>query len=189
MSNAVSALSNASWSDGIAEIREIGPQGMITLRGDLAAAPVKKAVKAATGTAMPKPLSILTDGDSASAWMSPDELLLLCPYEHVADNLAAMTKALGKAHGLAVDVSDARALFEVQGAHARDVLAKLAPIDASADALVDGQIRRTRLAQVPAAVWVNGDVVRVICFRSVAQYMFDLLKTAGQPGSEVNFHA
>lgn len=48
--------------------------------------------------------------------------------------------------------------------------------------------RRTRLAQVPAALrMVDDETFEVICFRSVAQYVFDLLKVAGQPGSEVGF--
>ncbi|MEO9629184.1 MAG: sarcosine oxidase subunit gamma, partial [Sulfitobacter sp.] len=46
--------------------------------------------------------------------------------------------------------------------------------------------RRTRMGQVPAAFWLREDgVFEVICFRSVAQYMFDLLSVAAQPGSEV----
>lgn len=189
MSEAVSALGNVSWSDGIAEIREVGPQGMITLRGDLGSAPLKKAIKSATGTAVPKTLQILTNGGAASAWMSPDEVLLLCDYDAVPEVLSGIKTALGNAHALGVDVSGARALFEVTGPHARDVLAKLTPIDTAADALVDGQIRRTRLAQVPAALWMSDGTLRIICFRSVAQYLFDLLKTASQPGSEVSFHS
>lgn len=189
MSNAVSALSNASWSAGIAEIRETGPQGMITLRGDLTSAPLKKAIKSATETGVPKTLQILIKGRTACAWMSPDEVLLLCDYDAVTEVLSKIKTDLGSAHALCVDVSDARALFEVTGPHARDVLAKLTPINTGTDALIEGQVRRTRLAQVPAAVWIAEGTLRIICFRSVAQYMFDLLKTASQPGSEVSFHS
>ncbi|KKK73929.1 hypothetical protein LCGC14_2888910, partial [marine sediment metagenome] len=40
--------------------------------------------------------------------------------------------------------------------------------------------------QVPAAFWLLEDgAFQVVCFRSVAQYMFDQLKVAAQPGSEV----
>ncbi|MGC1503573.1 MAG: sarcosine oxidase subunit gamma, partial [Sulfitobacter sp.] len=46
--------------------------------------------------------------------------------------------------------------------------------------------RRTRLAQVPAAFWMpDAETVQIICFRSVAQYVFDVLNVAAQCGSEV----
>jgi sarcosine oxidase subunit gamma len=44
------------------------------------------------------------------------------------------------------------------------------------------------MAQVAAAFWmVDAQTIQVVCFRSNAQYMFDLLKVAAQPGSEVGF--
>ena len=52
MSDRVSALNRVAFT-GIAEIAETGLQGMITLRGDLASAAVKKAATAAAGTSMP----------------------------------------------------------------------------------------------------------------------------------------
>jgi sarcosine oxidase subunit gamma len=46
--------------------------------------------------------------------------------------------------------------------------------------------RRTRMGQVPAAFWLRDDgAFEVICFRSVARYMFDQLCVAAQPGSAV----
>lgn len=42
------------------------------------------------------------------------------------------------------------------------------------------------MAQIPAAIWMEPDgTFGVICFRSVAEYAFDLLKTAAMPGSAV----
>ncbi|MEP2203837.1 MAG: sarcosine oxidase subunit gamma, partial [Tateyamaria sp.] len=64
--------------------------------------------------------------------------------------------------------------------------AKLAPVDLAPGQFTSGMFRRTRMGQVPAAFWLREDgVFEVICFRSVAQYMFDLLSVAAQPGSEV----
>ena len=88
-----------------------------------------------------------------------------------------------------MNVSDARAVFRIKGPNTREVLAKLAPVDLSPQAFGPGMIRRTRLAQVPAAFWMEDtDTAQLVCFRSVAQYVFDLLKTAAQPGSEVGFY-
>ncbi len=188
MSDAASALGGAAWSDGIAEIREIGPLGMITLRGDLSAAAIRKAASGVAGVDMPGQREAAFKGDSGLCWMSPDELLLVCPYDKVAANLKKLQTALGGAHALAVDVSDARAVFRLAGPHAREVMAKLAPVDLAPGAFEPGMFRRTRLAQVPAAFrMVDGQTFEIVCFRSVAQYVFDLLKVAAQPGSEVGY--
>jgi len=183
MSEPVSALGGAVF-DGFVKVEEAGLQGMITLRGDLASAAVKRAVRAVAGTGVPDRREVLLKGDRGAAWMSPDELLLLGPYGHAEAGVAAAGKALGKAHALAVNVSDARAVFRLTGPGAREVLAKLAPVDMAGFA--PGEIRRTRLAQVPVAFWISGpEEFTVVAFRSVATYVFDLLKTAATPGGEV----
>ena len=74
-----------------------------------------------------------------------------------------------------------------EGDRAHEVLGKLCPVDLSAEGLQAGTIRRTRMAQVPAALWQSGPGrYSVICFRSQARYVYDLLSVAAQPGSEVN---
>ena len=66
------------------------------------------------------------------------------------------------------------------------MVAKLAPVDLAPGEFEPGQFRRTRLAQVPAALWMpEEDRIRLVVFRSVARYVFDLLSVAAQPGSEV----
>jgi sarcosine oxidase subunit gamma len=99
-----------------------------------------------------------------------------------------VTAKLGTTHALAVNVSDARAMFRVSGgAAAREVLAKLCPVDMSPGVFKSGMFRRTRMAQVATAFWMDdNEDIYIICFRSVAQYVFDLLKTAAQPGSKVD---
>jgi len=187
MSDAVTALNGAEMTDGIATIAEVALQGMITLRGDLAARPVTAAAKAAAGVDMPGPGQAKCTGDSGLCWMSPDELLVLCPYSAVAARVQDMQSALGDTHALVADVSDARASFTVSGPHARDVMAKLAPVDFHPDAFQPGMFRRTRMAQVPAAFWMRDDQsFQIICFRSHARYMFDLLSVAAQNGSAVS---
>jgi len=187
MSNVVSALKNATYQ-GFATITDLGACGMITLRGDLANATFKKAVKGATGIAVPGVQGAGFADGKGVCWMSPDELLILCDYAEAAQIVADLSAGLAKVHHLVVNVSDARARISVVGAEAREVLAKLTPSNIAT--LEPGQIRRSRLAQVPAAFWMNDDgSIEVICFRSVAQYVFDLLKTAALPGSEVGFFA
>ncbi|WP_299040950.1 sarcosine oxidase subunit gamma family protein [uncultured Tateyamaria sp.] len=187
MSNAVSALGGVAWSDGIAMVAEVPLQGMITLRGPLGDPKVKNAATGVAAVDMPAQGAANCVEYRGICWMSPDELLVLCPYDTVGPNLEKMRATLGDLHSLCVDVSDARAVFDVSGPLAREVMAKLVPVDLAPDAFTPGMFRRTRMAQVPAAFWLHeADRFRIICFRSQAQYVFDLLCTAAQKGSAVN---
>ncbi|QGX98787.1 sarcosine oxidase subunit gamma [Roseovarius faecimaris] len=187
MSEAVAPLNGAKY-EGFVSLRAMGLQGMITLRGDLSDAKLKKAVKAATGQAVPAQRKIAHEGESGVAWMSPDELLLFVPYAEVDAKLTELHEALAGTHFLAVNVSDARAMFHLDGAGVREVMAKISPVDMSAAAFGPGDFRRSRMAQVPAAFWMPTDTsVQVVCFRSVSDYAFNLLKTSAEPGGEVGY--
>lgn len=186
MSEPATPLNGAIDETGIAAVSEIGPRGMITLRGDLSDKAIVKAAVATGGATMPNVRHCSTEGERGVAWMSPDELLLMCPYAEVHARLADVQAKLARHHAMAVNVSDARALFCVKGRHAREVMAKLCPVDLHPDAFTPGMFRRTRLAQVPAAFWMPEEQsFHIICFRSVAVYVYDVLKMAAQPGSEV----
>ena len=182
MSEPVSALMGASFQ-GFATIREIGPLGMVSLRAKRLKS-LDKAIKAAVGTKVPAQRRIEVDGDRACGWMSPDEYLLVMPYAEVPKALAAIGKALAGEHHLAVDVSDARAIFRIEGAKADQVLSKLSPVDFAA--LEPGEMRRTRAAQVAAAFWAQDGGYTLVCFRSVAGYVMGLLTHSAQPGSELD---
>lgn len=188
MAEAVSALGGARF-DGLATIEEAGPTGMITLRGDLSSKEVKAAVKKVVGLGIPAQRQALSGQGTAALWMSPDELLLMCPYTQVAGTIATLEEALVGQHFLALNVSDARALLRISGGGARETLAKLCPVDLSEAAFTPGMVRRTRMAQVPAAFWLDeGGTFHLVCFRSVAEYAFNLLKTAALPGGEVGVY-
>jgi sarcosine oxidase subunit gamma len=188
MSNVVSAL-NGARSDGFVQVVEVGLRGMITLRGDLASAPIRDALRVATGLEMPAPRGVALDAERGLAWMSPDEVLVMVPYaaaQTVSDQLQV---ALAAEFALVANVSDARAVFEVSGAQSRDALAKLCPVDLSPAKFAPGQIRRTRVAQVAAAIWMSDeDRFTLVCFRSVATYVFGVLSIAARPGGEVGLY-
>lgn len=178
MSDPVTALGNAV-ADGPVRVAETGPHGMITLRAVLSDTGVARAVKSAVGLALPGPRAMVSAEGRSLLWMSPDEALVIVQRGDLAGVQAALTDALGSAHALVADMSDARATFRLTGedAHLREVLARLAPVDMARFEV--GEVRRTRLAQVAAAIWMpEAGVAELICFRSVAQYAFDLLRTA-----------
>ena len=160
--------------------------GMITLRGSI----TSKGLGAALGKSLPKVREVVDRKDMRIAWMSPDELLVLCPKANVADLMANFDKLLCAQHALVSDVSDARAVFSLKGANVREVVAKLAPVDMAPGQFEPGEMRRTRFGQIAAAFWMTGeDEVTIICFRSVAEYMYKQLCYCAKQGSELNLWA
>lgn len=183
MSEALSAL-NGKVAAGEVTIRDAGLRGMIILRGDLSDKKLRNVCKSVTGLAVPSQGSANSDGEKGICWMSPDELLVLVPYSDVAAAIATIDQALSGQHYLAENVSDARALILVEGTFGREVIAKLAPADMHPDSFQPGDFRRTRLGQVAAAFWMrDDDTFEVICFRSSAEYTFNLLAASAQAGA------
>jgi sarcosine oxidase subunit gamma len=182
----VSALPGA-LAEGPVTVREMGLQGMVSLRTDLTAA--AGAVETVTGAPMSGVRAVTAGEGARVAWMSPDEILILCDHGAADDLCARLGAALGATHHLAVNVSDARAMFALEGPPGalRDTLAKITPADMAA--LAPAEMRRTRLQQVPGAIWFEtGTEARVVCFRSVAQYVFDLLAVSAREGGAVDYH-
>lgn len=187
MSEAVSALPGASF-DGYVSVSEAGLRGMITLRGDLGAAKLKAAVKTVAGIGVPDTGRIAMKSDRGAAWMSPDELLVMVPYADAVPAVTELQKALKGTHHLVANVSDARAVFQLRGKALREVLAKISPADVSAAGFAPGQIRRTRLAQAAGAFWLTDEeTAEIVCFRSVASYVFALLEHSARSGAEVGY--
>lgn len=183
MSEQITANSTGRSFAGFVTIRDHDNQGMITLRCDLTSEAISKAIYETTGCVIPAQRRVERTDACAVAWMSPDELLIFCPYADAADLEARLAGALSEEFATVINVSDARVVFDIAGPAWRDALAKLCPVDFGA--VTEGEIRRTRAAQVAAAIWVcEAEQARLICFRSVAEYVFDLLCTAATPGSE-----
>ncbi len=172
----------AETAEALAEVALAAPMGMIVLRGAPGdAAPV---VKAVVRVEMPGLRKILRDGARAVAWMSPDEWLLMLPRDGVAEALEAGRRAAGDAFVTLADVSEARVAFTLRGPRADEVVMKLCPVDIAR--LPEGEIRRTRAAQIAVALWRSGaNEITLMCFRSVSGHAQALLETAARPGGAV----
>ena len=159
-------------------IEKLPPVGMISLRGELSV--LGPAVEEITGCALPEMRMSTRAGDATTIWMSPDELLIVCDHGAARDLAARLTEALAEEFATVSVVSDARQMFEVRGAGAETLLQKIMPVDF--DRMRPQEVRRTRMAQIPAAVWRHGGGFRLVCFRSVADYAMDLLETSRPVG-------
>lgn len=169
------------------EVAFTAPLGMVALRGDLADAALRAAVEELTSAPVPGPLRIEGSTARGAAWMSPDELLLFVPRDEAAAAVVRLGEALAGTHHLAADVSDLRAAIRLEGEGWREVLAKLAPADLHPDAFGPGDFRRTRLGQVAAGIWPEGQGACVVCFRSVGDYTLALLRQSAADGAVGHF--
>lgn len=174
---------------GLVRVEELPTVGMISVRGNLADGAMVAAL-AAVGLSVPDVRKVAIADGRQVAWMSPDELLVFVPSDELKVSQVALTDALSDMHSLVENVSDMRVRFRLAGAQVRDVLGKVMPVDFAQESFAVGDIRRTRLAQVAAAIWMLDDeVVELICFRSVAQYAFDVLKTSADSEGAVAYYS
>jgi len=175
--------------NGAVLIEDAGAAGMITLRGDLDSAPLKKALKAETGLDLPGALAVTSNEANTLVWFSPDELMILLPHGEADAMTSGLSRQLAGQHHLVLNVSDARVMFRLSGRALSDVLAKLTPADMSPAAFGPGTCRRTRLAQAPVAIWSRAaGRAELVCFRSEAEYVYGLLTNAARPGADVGYH-
>ena len=153
------------------EVRPVSP-GMVLLRG--APEVLGPALAAAGLPGWPERRMSTRGGGAAVLWLSPDEAMATCPREAAAATAARLTAAIGEGFGTALDMSAARQVFALTGPGVRTVLSGLMPVDF--DRLDPAEVRRTRMAQIPVALWREGGGWRLMCYRSVAGYAADLLR-------------
>ncbi len=166
------------------QVARLNSRGMITLKGDLADQDFQDVAVKITGLSFPSQREIRLSGEMGLAWMAADEVLLMLPVEDVSAAIETADEMLRRAPAVVANVTDARVLFSLKGKRSREVLAKLAPVDLSREAFQPGQIRRTRLAQVAAAFWMPQEAqFEIMCFRSVADYVTELLEMSAAPGT------
>ena len=156
-------------------------RGMLLLRGDLDAEPLRKALRRGFDSELPATGKIIFTGERTLAWMAPDELLGFLPPADLTAVMRQLVTDLQGVHHLVADVSSLRAEFELTG-DVRDVLAKGTPADLSPASFGLGDFRRSRIGQLAAAFWlVDENRARVICRRSEEEFMFDWLCRASSP--------
>ncbi|WP_308915111.1 sarcosine oxidase subunit gamma [Jannaschia sp. LMIT008] len=157
-----------------ARVERVTGMGMLTLRGAMDV--LGPALGEVCALAAPDQRMSEAQGGLRANWMSPDEIMVVCPVERTADLAHRLEERLTGAFATVVDVSDARAAFDVTGLDAAGVLTKLMPVDFAR--MQPAEVRRTRMAQIPATCWCEGRGWRVVCFRSVAAYADALLRNA-----------
>ena len=144
----------------MAEVREIDGLRLTILRGG--GAGFHAAVAGALGLALPEVPNTAAGG---ALWLGPDEWLVVSD----ADIAVPLEEALAGQHCAVVDVSEARAVLELSGPGATDVLASGCRLDLQA--LRPGACAQTALARTHALLEPRGGGVwRLYVGRSFAAY-------------------
>lgn len=165
--------------DGAVRVVEAAERGMIAVKGDLANEVLRQAACEAAGADFPGVCEAAAADDGGVLWMAPDEVLVVTVAGRRGEALKLLRRMAEGRHVLVEDVSDMRAGFVVEGDAMRDVLARVTPADVSPAGLPPGRLRRTRVGQVAAAIWLVGERrAEILCFQSVASYVRELLAEA-----------
>lgn len=155
---------------GTVTLTEAAPEHMTSLAPYIGQdAALARALQQAHGVAWPAP-NRATGRDGARAlWFGQRMALLIGPQ---ADEALA-------AHAALTDQSDAWAAVTLEGAGARDVLARLTPLDLRAGVFRRGHTARTDLRHMMASITRLGpDRYRIMVFRGFAETLVHDLTTA-----------
>ena len=161
--------------------------GKVDLRGD----PADRAFMAAVGRALDlvlptDPNAATKSGGVTALWLGPDEWVLLCQPGSERKLVARLRDALGGVHAAVTDLTDARTTIRVEGAGARDVLAKGCPLDLHPRAFPPGAVAQSRLAKADVLLHrVDHDDDQAPAFdlyvaRSFAGYLWAWLEEASR---------
>lgn len=156
-----------------------------------AEAPLAERMMAATGLVLPVRPACVTAGGIGLVWSGPGQWLAfrrgvagLARFGFAPD-LAA---ALGSAASV-TEMTGSRAILRLSGAHARDALAKIVPLDLDETAFPAGAAALTNGGYMPLQIWrlaAEEPVFEVACYRSYGGSLADaVLQAAREHGCEV----
>jgi sarcosine oxidase subunit gamma len=106
-------------------------------------------------------------------WLGPDEWLVTAPQGMAPDLLGRLTRALAERHAQVSDLSASRAVIEVSGHRARDLLAKGCGLDLHPRAFGPGHCAQTLFAKLPVIIDQLGaaPLYRLFVRRSAARWL------------------
>jgi sarcosine oxidase, subunit gamma len=170
-------------------LQEIEDRGMIDLRGLANDEGFLGAARGVLGFDLPlAPRTSMGAGAVTGLWLSVDQWLITCPRHDAPSLHARLVEALRGIHSLAADMSDARAIFRLNGDNAREVLNKGTSVDFTSPEIAAGFVRRIRYAEIAALVHVlstNPFACDLYVFRSYADYAWSFLTFTAREAARV----
>jgi sarcosine oxidase subunit gamma len=131
----------------------------------------------------PLPAGVNTWGgdDPVFCRVAPDTWLIESALHAAADLLPAVRTGCGRRSFTVTDISDAFVTVTVEGAQARELLARGCGLDLSSGAFGNSACSRTRLAQLPVVLRrVTLEKFECAVDRSAAHWLYDWLQDAAE---------
>jgi sarcosine oxidase subunit gamma len=174
----------AAASRGELSIRELPFVSQLNLRVDPRVAGLVQRLATALGFALPvAPNTVAAKDDRRALWLGPDEWLVVGPDGEQTTTERALRAALNDAFGSIVDVSANRALLEISGGKARELLARGVTIDLDPPSFGPDHCAQTLLAKAQVIIERRDESAFLLYVRtSLAGYVASwLLDAAGDP--------
>ena len=165
--------------DGV-EIVERAPTACVNLRGPRGEVKFVRAVAAVTDVAPPEqPCTAVSGLFGSILWLGPDEWLVVSESQGGEEIAARLSESLRGTAAAVTDVSDARVVYTLAGARARDVLAKGCSIDFHPRVFAPGRVVQTLLAKTAVLIHAkSAESLEVHVPRSFADYAWAWLENA-----------
>ncbi|MBL81697.1 MAG: sarcosine oxidase subunit gamma [Rhodospirillaceae bacterium] len=153
------------------------PLGLMNLRNSQ---DVNKIMSRYFGTALPEgPNTFSVSGNRRALWLGPDESLLICEDQDSAELHRTLSTQLSCQHFQLTLLSDALAVYELNGPYVREILAKGCALDLHVSVFQPGQCAQSSLDRVAVVLMCEAVTsFRLICRTSFADYVETWLKDA-----------
>lgn len=163
------AMAELPWSSPLVTLAEAGSARQVGLR----LSPPFPAYLA--GVPLPlTPNHVVVMGALRVLWLGPDEWLVVAEGD-APDLLPRLERAVAGRRAAVTDLSSSRAILELSGAGARDLLAAGCGLDLHPRVFGPGRCAQTLLARVPVVLHQLSDApqYRVLVRRSYARWLVD----------------
>lgn len=129
-------------------LQALPPECHLTLRGDPRDTRLAAAIANVLGVALPLQVGMVSGSEPRVLALGPDEWLIVAPDGARASLVERLDAGLAGLHHALIDVSASRAVIEVQGPRARDLLAKGMTLDLHPRVFAPPRCASTLMARV-----------------------------------------
>lgn len=131
------------------------------------------------GLAVPQAANtVRTEGDRSALWLGPDEWLITGPPGAAAAIIEELDAGLGGRHHACVDLSANRAVLDLGGPRALEVLERGCSLDLHPSRWTAGMCAQTNLARAQVILEQRPEATRIFVRPSFADYLVDWLTSA-----------
>lgn len=134
--------------------------------------------RSALGMSLPQtPNTVTNAGTRLAVWLSPDEYLLMVEDEQTDQVTHALSSVLAGQHYALSTISDALAVYQLEGKAVREVLSKGCSVDLHRSAFSAGQSFQSRLGHAGiTCICTAENSITLICRYSFSDYVETWLK-------------